>query len=60
LLKMLLEAANLISIALNSFQALGKDMSGCLEVEINLELGTNKSRAFRREGPSLSSRLPNC
>jgi hypothetical protein len=36
-LKMLLEAANLISIALNSFQALGKDMSGCLEVDINLE-----------------------
>jgi hypothetical protein len=34
---MLLEAANLISIALNLFQALGKDMSGYLEVDINLE-----------------------
>jgi hypothetical protein len=34
---MLLEAANLISTALNSFHALGKDISGCLEVDINLE-----------------------
>jgi hypothetical protein len=33
----------LISSDSNSFQALGKDMSGCLVVDVSRENGTNKS-----------------
>jgi hypothetical protein len=40
LLKIVLDDANWISGESNSFQALGNDMSGCLEVEHSLEKGT--------------------
>ncbi len=59
LLKVCLEEASLISIALNSFRTLGNTIRGweCLEVEVDLEKGTNRSRALRRAGPSCSSHL---
>jgi hypothetical protein len=35
---------SLIIIALNSFQALGNDVSGCLKVDVILEKGIKRSR----------------
>jgi hypothetical protein len=44
LLKIVLDDARLISGESNSFQALGNDMSGCLEVEQSLEKGEKKNQ----------------